>query len=108
MPGREKRPVILTEFGGYSMKIEDHAFSDKIFGYAIFKDGDKLNAALEKLWTKELLPAKEKGLCASIYTQLSDVQSEVNGLVTYDRRVVKVDIAMMKELNERLCREYSE
>ena len=108
MPGREKRPVILTEFGGYSMKIEDHAFSDKIFGYAIFKDGDKLNAALKKLWTKELLPAKEKGLCASIYTQLSDVQSEVNGLVTYDRRVVKVDIAMMKELNERLCKEYSE
>lgn len=108
MPKREKRPVVLSEFGGYSMKIEDHAFSDKIFGYAIYKDKDKLNGAIKDLWEKELLPAKEKGLCASIYTQLSDVQSEVNGLVTYDRRVVKVDESALKELNERLINGFSE
>lgn len=108
MPKREKRPVILSEFGGYSMKIEDHAFSDKIFGYAIFNDKDKLDAALKRLWEDELIPAKELGLCASIYTQLSDVQSEVNGLVTYDRRIVKVDENALKKLNDDLVKLYSE
>ena len=108
MPKREKRPVILSEFGGYSMKIEDHAFSEKIFGYAIFNDKDKLDAALKRLWEDELIPAKELGLCASIYTQLSDVQSEVNGLVTYDRRIVKVDENALKKLNDDLVKLYSE
>ena len=102
MPKREKRPVILSEFGGYSMKTEDHSFSDKIFGYAIYDDAAKLDAAIRKLWETELVPAKEQGLCACIYTQLSDVQCEVNGLVTYDRRVVKVDEAALKALNEKL------
>ena len=105
MPKREKRPVILSEFGGYSMKVENHAFSDKIFGYAIYKETGKLNGAIKDLWEKELLPAKENGLCACIYTQLSDVQSEVNGLVTYDRRVVKADEKALKDLNDRLTRE---
>ena len=108
MPKKETRPVILSEFGGYSMKIEDHAFSDKIFGYAIFKDMDKLNDALEKLWKTELLPAKQEGLCASIYTQLSDVQSEVNGLVTYDRRIVKADERRLKKLNDELVNAFCE
>lgn len=102
MPKRETRPVILSEFGGYSMKTEDHSFSDKIFGYAIFKDADKLDDAIRKLWETELMPAREQGLCACIYTQLSDVQSEVNGLVTYDRRVVKVNEEKLKKLNSQL------
>lgn len=102
MPKREKRPVILSEFGGYSMKIEDHAFSDKIFGYSVYDRADKLDDAIRKLWETELVPAREQGLCACIYTQLSDVQCEVNGLVTYDRRVVKVDEAALKALNEKL------
>lgn len=104
MPKKEKRPVILSEFGGYSKAEEGHSYSDKIFGYAIFKDNASLNKAISRLWTSELMPAKEQGLCASIYTQLSDVQEEVNGLVTYDREVVKVDKEMLKTLNEELCK----
>ena len=103
MPKREKRPVILSEFGGYSMSEEGHSYSDKIFGYAIFKNKEKLNTAIAKLWQKELMPAKIKGLCACIYTQLSDVQEEVNGLVSYDREIVKVDKDMLKAFNEDLC-----
>lgn len=103
MPKKEKRPVILSEFGGYSKAEEGHSFSDKIFGYAKFKDNKSLNEAISKLWKTELLPAKELGLCASIYTQLSDVQEEVNGLVTYDREVVKVDKEILKTLNKELC-----
>lgn len=102
MPKREKRPVILTEYGGYSLSEKDHSSSDRTFGYAIYKDKDKLNAAIKRLWTRDILPAKEQGLCAAIYTQLSDVQDETNGLVTYDRQVVKADRAMLKELNDAL------
>lgn len=102
MPKKEKRPVILTEFGGYSLSLEGHVYSKKTFGYAIYKSKDKLMNAITNLWQKEIIPAKEQGLCASIYTQLSDVQDETNGIVTYDRQVVKVDIKLMRELNERL------
>ncbi|MDE5654735.1 MAG: glycoside hydrolase family 2, partial [Clostridia bacterium] len=102
MPRNENRPVALSEYGGYAMKVDGHTFADKAFGYAIYKDGQSLDRALLKLWQNEIIPAKEKGLCASIYTQVSDVQSEVNGLVTYDRQVVKVNIVALKALNDEL------
>lgn len=102
MPKREDRPVILTEYGGYSMSLEKHVTSDKVFGYAKFTDKEELNNALKKLWRTEIIPAKEQGLSAAIYTQLSDVQDETNGLVTFDRQVVKVDCEMLRSLNEEL------
>lgn len=55
-----------------------------------------------RLYEREVLPAVPKGLCASVYTQLSDVEDELNGLMTYDRRVVKLDADEVRELNERL------
>lgn len=105
MPSREKRPVILTEYGGYSLATEGHTFDDKIFGYAVFNEPSKLNNALFKLFKEQIIPARKKGLCAAIYTQLSDVQSEVNGLVTYDRQKVKVNCTALKELNDELTKQ---
>ncbi len=102
MPKKESRPVILTEYGGYSLSLYNHTYSNKTFGYAKFKNKSALNAALTKLWTKEIIPAKEQGLCAAIYTQLSDVQDETNGIVTYDRQQIKVDCENLKQLNDRL------
>lgn len=102
MPKKERRPVILSEFGGYSLSLENHTSSDKTFGYAKFKDKEKLNSALRNLWEKEIIPAKKQGLCAAIYTQLSDVQDETNGLVTYDRKEVKVDCRLLEQLNKKL------
>ena len=99
MPKREKRAVILSEYGGYSLSLDGHRSTDKTFGYAKFDGKEKLNAAIEKLWRDEIIPAREQGLCAAIYTQLSDVQDETNGIVTYDRQVVKVDMDRLKELN---------
>ena len=55
-----------------------------------------------RLYEREVLPAVPRGLCASVYTQLSDVEDELNGLMTYDRRVVKLDADEVRELNERL------
>lgn len=102
MPKKETRPVILSEFGGYSMAIEGHKYSQKVFGYAKYDDKSLLEKDIQKLWQNELLPAKQQGLCASIYTQLSDVQTEVNGIVTYDREVVKISPKLLKELNDQL------
>ena len=92
----------LSEYGGYAMKVDGHTFVDKAFGYATYDDQKSLDEALKNLWKNEIIPAKEQGLCAAIYTQMSDVQSEVNGIVTYDRQIVKVDVKALKALNDEL------
>lgn len=100
---KDERTVVLSEFGGYSMKVDGHVFDEKKeFGYKKFKTQPKLEKALEKLFVKKLAPLIKKGLSASIYTQLSDVEEEINGLITYDRKVVKVTPQFMKKLNEYL------
>lgn len=92
------RPLALSEFGGYSIQVKDHVFTDKIFGYKVFRDKDKFMKAFGKLYLGQIVPALKKGLAACVYTQLSDVESEINGLVTYDRKVVKVDPVKTAEI----------
>jgi len=100
---RDPRPVVLSEFGGYSMKVSGHVFNeDKEFGYKKFKTQAKLVKALEKLYLKKLLPLIKKGLSGCIYTQVSDVEEEINGLITYDREVQKIPTAKMKAINDKL------
>ncbi len=100
------RTVILSEFGGYSLKVKDHVYSqEKIFGYRVYKDTEKLKKALEKLYIKKLKPLIKKGLSAAIYTQVSDVEEEVNGLFTFDRAVQKIDDETMRSLNIELYKE---
>ena len=84
------RAVVLSEFGGYNLSVEDHLFAGKIFGYREMKSTKDLEEQLIKLYEDEIIPAKQQGLSASVYTQVSDVEVEVNGLMTYDRKVVKV------------------
>ena len=100
---KDTRPVVLSEFGGYSLKIEGHTFHEKEFGYKTFKTQEELKTALQTLYLKKLKPLIAKGLCAAIYTQVSDVEEETNGLITYDRRVVKVSAERMKSLGERIA-----
>ena len=103
---KDPRPVALSEFGGYSMKTEGHVFDEsKEFGYKKFKTQADLTAALEKLYFKKLMPLIKKGLCGCIYTQVSDVEEEINGFVTYDRAVVKVSIEKMRAINDTLMAE---
>lgn len=100
---RDPRPVVLSEFGGYSWKIEGHVFdAEKEFGYKKFDNAKEYAEAVKKLFLKKLKPLIKKGLCGSIYTQVSDVEEEINGLVTYDRKVVKMPVAMMKKINDEL------
>ena len=100
---KDSRPVVLSEFGGYSMKVDGHVFAEnKEFGYKKFKTQAELCLAIEKLYMKKLLPLIKEGLCGSIYTQVSDVEEEINGLVTYDRKIVKVPVFFMADLNAEI------
>ena len=103
---KDSRPVVLSEFGGYSMKVSGHVFcEDKEFGYKKFHSEEELVAALRKLYLEKLKPLIAKGLCACVYTQVSDVEEEINGLVTYDRHVIKIPIAEMKKINGEITEE---
>ena len=99
---KDVRAVVLSEFGGYSKATEGHVFSEKEFGYKIFKSDEGLQAALRKLYLQKLKPLIAKGLSACVYTQVSDVEEEINGLVTYDREVIKVPVSWMKAINDEI------
>ena len=105
-PSRQK-PTVLSEFGGYSCKIEGHAFNlDKTYGYRYFSQREAFQKALIALYETEIMPAVREGLCAMVLTQVSDVEDETNGLLTYDRRVLKVDPEAMTRLSEQLKRAF--
>ena len=103
---KDSRPVVLSEFGGYSMKVAGHVFCEREFGYKKFQTQETLVEALEKLYLAKLLPLMKKGLCGCIYTQVSDVEEEINGLVTYDRAVIKVPVQAMRAINDKLAQEW--
>ena len=75
---------------------------DKLFGYKMYKTPEQLAAAFRKLYEKSVIPAIDKGLSAAVYTQVSDVEEEINGLVTYDRRIVKIDRETARDVNSKL------
>ena len=89
-PDKLGRAVILTEFGGYTHRVKFHAADGKAFGYKNCKTLEKLTTALRKLYWSQIQPAMDEGLAAAVYTQLTDVETELNGLITYDRRVEKL------------------
>ena len=102
-----RRPIVLSEFGGYSYKIPEHSFNlSKTYGYKLFDNKEDFEAALETLYRKEIIPAIDKGLCAAVLTQVSDVEDETNGLFTYDRQVLKIDEKKMKNISEDIYRSF--
>lgn len=99
----EKRVTALTEFGGYSLQIPKHSmYEKKVYGYKKFKRKRELTAGYEKLIKKLIIPNISRGLSATVYTQLSDIEEEVNGIISYDRKIVKMDEKTVKKLNEKL------
>ena len=87
--GKQKLPQLLSEFGGYVWKLHDHTFNTgKTYGYRIFKTRDDFIKGLQALYAS-LIPLAEQGLCGAVYTQVSDVEDETNGLFTFDRAVLK-------------------
>ncbi len=90
LEGKDK-PLVLSEFGGYAYKEPGHVFNPEgTYGYGLCKTREALVQKLQALYFEQVIPAVKKGLCAAIYTQVSDVEDEANGLLTYDRQVCKV------------------
>ena len=88
--GTECRPQLLSEFGGYVWKIPEHSFNlEKTYGYKVFDTREAYVQALRALY-QSLIPLIRQGLCGAIYTQVSDVEDETNGLLTFDRAVLKL------------------
>ncbi len=103
------KPLVLSEFGGYACSIPDHVFNlEKSYGYRTCTDPTAFQQDLTKLYTQKVLPAIRRGLCAAIYTQVSDVEDEINGLLTYDRKVCKADERAMKEIKRSIQRLYDQ
>lgn len=97
------RPFVLSEFGGYSYTIPGHVWNlKKSFGYVMFKSSASLTAAIKKLYEKQIIPLIPKGLSACVYTQVSDVEFEVNGMLSYDRKIIKADEQVIKEINKKM------
>ena len=89
--GDGKKPLIVSEFGGKTWRVDGHVFNpDKTYGYGGCKHKEELNDAIVKLYMEEILPSVKNGLCGAVYTQLSDVEDEINGIVTYDRKAIKL------------------
>ena len=99
---RRGRALALSEFGGYNLRVDGHCFNQKDYGYRRLPDAAARWRDFARLYERQVLPAVPRGLCAAVYTQLSDVEDELNGLMTYDRRVVKLDAEDVRELNDRL------
>ena len=93
---KKGRAVLLSEFGGYNHHVSGHCFNNKNFGYKNFETPAQLEIAIEDLYQKQIGPTKMEGLAAAVYTQLSDVEDELNGLMTYDRKVVKIAPELMR------------
>lgn len=103
LPKKSDRPIILSEFGGYSLKINEHAFnSDKNYGYKTFDTMDELTEAIINLYERDVISLIPEGLAGAIYTQVSDVEDETNGFLTYDRQLLKVNEEKIKELMKKV------
>ena len=99
----KKRPMFLSECGGFSMAVEGHYYSKyNSYGYGDSNDSVKLTEDILNLYEVMVLPAVPKGMCGAVYTQLSDVEDEINGFYTYDRKVCKVDKEKMFEMAKKL------
>ncbi len=100
---QSNKPVFLSEFGGYAFAVNGHLFNpQKSYGYKSLNSKEQLNQEIEKLYFTQVIPAIKKGLCADVYTQVSDVEDEINGLFTYDRKVIKVSKTVMNKIAKEI------
>lgn len=98
----DPRAAVLSEYGGYSHRVAEHTWSEKEFGYRKIASRDTFERAFLRLQHDQVGRGIDRGLAGFVYTQIADVEEETNGLVTYDRRVLKVDADAVRTSNQRL------
>lgn len=84
------RASVISEYGGYSCPVKEHTASSSVYGYKMFRDTDSFREAFLRLREDELKPLIKEGLSGAVYTQVSDIEDELNGLLTYDRKICKL------------------
>lgn len=89
------RPLFVSECGGYSYNLDGQS---KVYGYGKCQSSDELTGRIEKLYREMIIPAIPAGCCGCVYTQLSDIEDEINGLYSYDRKICKVDKQRMRRI----------
>lgn len=105
----DERVLAVTEFGGYTMQVDGHVYTEKKrFGYGHHKDAGSLTAAYLRLLEQQVKPLIPLGLCVAIYTQTTDIETEINGYLTYDRKVEKMDPAVLRQAHLELYRAMEE
>ena len=98
-----ERVNVLGEYGGIGLAIDGHLWQpDKNWGYVKFKNSIEATDQYVSL-ANQLYKMIESGFSAAIYTQITDVEIEVNGLMTYDRKIVKLDLGRVREINRKIC-----
>ena len=103
LKARRSRPLVLSEFGGYSYKVPGHSFNlDEEYGYKKFKSAANLTKGLCDMYYNDIVPAIENGLNVAVLTQVSDVEDETNGIATYDRQVIKTETRAMQTMAQTL------
>ena len=105
---QKDRVVALTEYGGYSLAVKDHLACEKEFGYKAFQSREELTDAYEALIERDVLSNLANGLSAAVYTQTSDIEEEINGLMTYDRELDKFEPERIRAINRRLAEAFRE
>ena len=101
------RTVALSEYGGIAWPMPGHEPPGKTYGYGTAKDKADLTKRYKMLQWKTILPQLGRGLSALVYTQLTDVEDEVNGLFTYDRAALKPEAAAVRSCNAALAAEFA-
>ncbi len=105
----KERPMFLSECGGFSYKVEGHVFNEKdSYGYGACESSEELTDRIVNMYEVMVLPGIKGGVCGCVYTQVSDVEDEINGMYTYDRQVCKVNKERMQELATRIYKEIDE
>lgn len=85
-----KKPFVISEYGGLAYGIKEHSYSEDIYGYANYENAADFKKAYKEMMGK-IQKLQREGLAAAVYTQLTDIEEEVNGLLTYDRKIAKLD-----------------
>lgn len=90
---------VLGEYGGIGLPLEEHLWqTDRNWGYVQYKNGEEVLDVYEQ-YAEKLKELIDKGFAAAVYTQTTDVEGEVNGLMTYDRKVIKLDVERLAKIN---------
>jgi len=99
-----EKPLVLSEFGGFTYRAPGHIFNpDHSYGYGTCPTPQALTQKVDQVYREHVIPAVKQGLCAAVYTQVSDVEDEINGMMTYDRCLTKVDAETMRAIARDLA-----